>query len=97
MELKKEKRIVIVTTEDHMNRAEYLIKHELPTTEIVTYVVSDDNNHRYYVDDYAPEDYHDINSTICFPVYVKAYNRKNGEPSYTLNIQKPDVSRGEHF
>ena len=30
------KRIVIVTTEDHMNRAEYLIRHELPTTEIVT-------------------------------------------------------------
>ncbi len=28
-------RIVIVTTEDHMNRAEYLIRHELPTTEIV--------------------------------------------------------------
>lgn len=29
-------RIVIVTTEDHMNRAEYLIRHELPSTEIVT-------------------------------------------------------------
>lgn len=29
-------RIVIVTTEDHMNRAEYLIRHELPDTEIVT-------------------------------------------------------------
>ena len=30
------KRIVIVTTEDHMNRAEYLIRHELPNTEIIT-------------------------------------------------------------
>ena len=29
-------RIVIVTTEDHINRAEYLIRHELPDTEIVT-------------------------------------------------------------
>ena len=29
-------RIVVVTTEDHMNRAEYLIRHELPKTEIVT-------------------------------------------------------------
>lgn len=29
-------RIVVVTTEDHMNRAEYLIRHELPNTEIVT-------------------------------------------------------------
>ncbi|MDW2958252.1 MAG: YdcF family protein [Alphaproteobacteria bacterium] len=30
------KRIVIITTEDHINRAKYLIKHELPETEIVT-------------------------------------------------------------
>ena len=29
-------RIVIITTEEHMNRAKYLIKHELPQTEIVT-------------------------------------------------------------
>lgn len=28
-------RIVLVTTEDHMNRAEYLVRHELPETEIV--------------------------------------------------------------
>ena len=30
------KRLVIITTEDHMNRAKYLIKQELPDTEIVT-------------------------------------------------------------
>ena len=29
-------RIVIITTEEHMNRAKYLIRHELPNTEIVT-------------------------------------------------------------
>lgn len=29
-------RIVVITTEDHMNRAKYLIHHELPNTEIVT-------------------------------------------------------------
>ncbi len=29
-------RIVIITTEDHMNRAQYLITQELPETEIVT-------------------------------------------------------------
>lgn len=28
-------RIVVVTTEDHMNRARYLIKQELPTVEVV--------------------------------------------------------------
>lgn len=29
-------RIVIITTEDHINRAKYLISHEIPTTEIVS-------------------------------------------------------------
>lgn len=29
-------RIVIITTEEHMNRAKYLIQHELPNTKIVT-------------------------------------------------------------
>ena len=29
------KRIVIITTEDHINRAKYLIRSELPNTEIV--------------------------------------------------------------
>ncbi len=29
------KRIVIITTEDHINRAIYLIKNELPNTEII--------------------------------------------------------------
>lgn len=28
-------RIVIITTEEHANRAKYLIKHELPNTEII--------------------------------------------------------------
>ena len=28
-------RIVIITTEEHMNRAKYLIKHELPNTKII--------------------------------------------------------------
>lgn len=28
-------RIVIVTTEDHMNRALYLLRHELPNTDII--------------------------------------------------------------
>ena len=28
-------RLVLVTTQDHLNRARYLIKHELPDTEIV--------------------------------------------------------------
>ena len=29
-------RIVVITTEEHINRAKYLIRHELPNTKIVT-------------------------------------------------------------
>lgn len=32
-------RVVIITTEDHMNRAKYLIEHELPYSEIVACTV----------------------------------------------------------
>ena len=42
-------------------------------------------------------DYHELDKSVSLPVYIKAYNRKNGEPSYTLNVQKMDSSRGEHF
>ena len=30
------KRIVVITTEDHINRANYLIRHELPDVEIIS-------------------------------------------------------------
>lgn len=32
---KKYERIVVVTTEDHMNRALYLLRHEIPETDII--------------------------------------------------------------
>lgn len=32
---KKYERIVVVTTEDHMNRALYLLRHEMPETDII--------------------------------------------------------------
>ena len=32
---KKFDRIVVVTTEDHMNRALYLLRHEMPDTDII--------------------------------------------------------------
>lgn len=32
---KKYDRIVVVTTEDHMNRALYLLRHEMPETDII--------------------------------------------------------------
>lgn len=80
-----------------IDRTRRMVPHDNPTTEIVTYTVQDDFNRKFYVDDYAPSSYHDRDSTVCFPVYIKTYVRKNGEASYTLNIQKSDASRGEPF
>ena len=80
-----------------IDRTRRMVPHDNPTTEIVTYTIQDGYNRKFFVDDYAPTGYHEINSSVCFPVYIKAYNRKNGEPSYTLNIQKMDTVRGEHF
>ena len=77
-----------------IDRTRRMVPHDNPTTEIVTYTIQDDYNHKYYVDDYAPGEYHDLNTNVCFPVYVKAYSRKNGTPSYTLNVQKEDLVRG---
>ena len=80
-----------------IDRTRRMVPRENPTTEIVTYTIQDGNNRKFYVDDYAPSGYHDLNSPITFPVYIKAYQRKNGEPSYTINVQKMTSSQGEHF
>lgn len=80
-----------------IDRTRRMVPRDNPTTEIVTYTIQDDCNRKFFVDDYAPDGYHNINSTISIPVYVKAYIRKNGDPSFTLNVQKPEVRRGEHF
>ena len=85
----------IKKAQGHFSRR--MVPHDNPTTEIVTYTVQDGYNRKFYVDDYAPDAYHELDSNVCFPVYIKAYNRKNGEPSYTLNIQKRDLGRGERF
>lgn len=80
-----------------IDRTRRMVPHDNPTTEIVTYTIQDGCNRKFYVDDYAPDGYHDLESDVCLPVYIKAYKRKNGDPSYTLNVQKKDVTRGEHF
>lgn len=80
-----------------IDRTRRMVPHDNPTTEIVTYTIQDGYNRKFYVDDYAPNKYHDLNSNVCFPVYIKVYSRKNGDPSYTLNVQKMEFSRGEHF
>ena len=80
-----------------IDRTRRMVPRDNPTIEIVTYAIQDGCNRKYFVDDFAPSEYHDINSSVCFPVYIKAYRRKNGEPSYTINVQKTEVGRGEHF
>jgi len=80
-----------------VDRTRRMLPRDNPTTEIVTYTIQDNFSRKFYVDDYAPDDYQEINSSVCLPVYVKTDRRKNGEPSYTLNVQKPEVTRGDHF
>ena len=80
-----------------IDRTRRMVPRDNPTTEIVTYTVQGSDDRKFYVDDYAPEGYHDINSSVCFPVYIKTYIRKNGEASYTINIQKTENLKGEHF
>ncbi len=80
-----------------IDRTRRMVPRDNPTTEIVTYTIQDGYNRKFYVDDYAPNGYHDLESVVSLPVYIKSYTRKNGEPSYTLNVQKDEVGRGEHF
>ena len=80
-----------------IDRTRRMVPRDNPTIEIVTYTIQDGCNRKFFVDDFAPSEYHDINSSVCFPVYIKAYRRKNGEPSYTINVQKSESGRGEHF
>ena len=68
-----------------------------PKTEIVTYVVQDEAERKYYVDDYAPESYHELGTHISVPVYVKPYTKRNKDVSYNLCIQKEASAKGEHF
>ena len=80
-----------------IDRTRRMVPRNNPTTEIVTYTIQDENSRKYYVDDYAPDGYLDLDSYASFPVYIKPYLRKNGEASYTINVQKLQPSRGEHF
>jgi hypothetical protein len=56
--------------------------------EIVTYMISDDLDRHHYVEDFAPSDYYEIGECVAVSVYVKPYQKRNGNPSYTLCTQK---------
>ena len=81
-----------------IDRTRRMVPRNNPTTEIVTYTIQDEDLHKFYVDDYAPQKYYELDTNVCLPVYVKAYNRKDGTPSYNLSIQKGEpIRNGERF
>ena len=81
-----------------VNRTRRYVPKANPTTEIVTYTLDDEDGHKYYVDDFAPEGYRELGEYVILNVYVKAYIKKSNEASYTINIRKEFSSgRGESF
>ena len=68
-----------------------------PTLEIVTYELKDNENRSVYVDDFEPNEYYEVGSLVNLPVYVKPYQRKTGQLSYTLCVVKNNTNKGEEF
>ena len=68
------------------------------TTQNVTYTIMDSASRRYYVDEYAPDEYHEIGDYIIIPVYVKTFKKNNGEIGHSFAVQQQfGPARGEHF
>ena len=66
--------------------------------EIVTYTVQDLSSRRYFVDEYTPDQYREINEDLEIPVYVKAFKKNNGDIGYSFCVQHQfGPARGEHF
>ena len=80
-----------------IDRTRRQVPRDNPTTEIVTYILSDSNDHKFYVDDFAPDAYHNLGEYVSLPVYIKPFVKKNGEASFNLCVQKRQSVRGEHF
>ena len=70
-----------------------------PNTEIVTYTILDDHDHRFFVDDFAPVSYFEVSQSVTLPIYIKPYKKKNGDAAYTLCVQKNyhPITKGEAF
>lgn len=77
----------------------YIPARNNANTEVVTYTITDEHEHRYFVDDFAPSSYYDVSSPVTLSVYVKPYLKKNGGASYTLCVQKDylPLTKGEAF
>ena len=77
----------------------YITTNANPNTEIVTYTILDDQDHRFFVDDFAPTSYFEVSQSVTLPVYIKPDKKKNGDAAYTLCIQKNyhPTTKGETF
>jgi hypothetical protein len=62
-------------------RTKRLVPANNPTTEIVTYTVTDDDGHLHYVDDYSPSEYHNIGDKVHIPIFIKASGEFKPAPS----------------
>ena len=81
-----------------IDRIKKEVKVSDKSLEVVTYTLEADRR-RFFVDDFAPESYFQIGSFVSLPVYLKPYNKKNGDASYMLKVQKENVdpSHGQRF
>lgn len=78
-------------------RRRYINSKNNDRIEIVTYIISDDNDKKYYVEYYARSSYRELGTQLLEPVYVKPY-KKTVDLSYTICIKKNfDGGRGETF
>jgi len=66
---------------------------------VVTYVIEGDEKRKFFIEDYSPSAYYDVDTIASIPVYVKPYTKKSGGLSYTLNVQKEFeyAAAGEEF
>ena len=58
------------------------------SAEIVTYTIRDICDRRYYVDEYSPSSYFEGKKYVDIPVYVKSFQKRNGEIAYSFCVQQ---------
>ncbi len=80
-----------------LKRTRRKVPKDNPTVEIVTYELKGYDNRSIYVDDFDPAEYYEVGSLVNLPVYVKTYQRKTGQVSYTLCVNKGTIRIGEEF
>lgn len=88
--------LVIGTINDRRKREIVVDRKKI---EIISYDIIDDDNRTYYIDAYSPDTIYDRGEKVQIPIYIKPFIKKDGKPSYTLNIRSDAFPnrRGESF